>query len=312
LIIYSLEGIIGCGNIKWDSNDMPDQTGKIAIVTGSNTGTGYHIAHGLASKGAQVIMACRSIKRAELAKLNIISELPDSKITTEILDLADLASIYEFSKIIKGKYKKIDILINNAGVMVPPKSNTKDGFELQFGTNHIGHFVLTGELLPLLEESGNARIITMSSIAHNSGKIDFNDLNSEKKRYSRWGAYSQSKLANLIFALELDRRLKSRKSSIVSLGSHPGWSATDLQRHSLIFRFLNKFFGMSAKKGAAPSLYAATVKDAIKYPYWGVTKNGEMHGWTGRAKINSKAKDLEVAERLWNISCELSGIEYLN
>lgn len=298
--------------MKWKAEDMPDQSGKIAIVTGSNTGTGYHIAHGLASKGAEVIMACRNIKKAEFAKKTIMKDFPNSKISVEYLDLADLETVTNFVKIIENKYSNIDILINNAGVMIPPKSKTKDGLELQFGTNHIGHFALTGHLMAILEKSGDARIITMSSIAHNSGKIDFSDLQSERKRYSKWGSYSQSKLANLLFALELGRRLERNGSSVISLGSHPGWSATDLQRHSLFFQFLNIFFGMSPEKGAAPSLYAATEKEAVNYPYWGVTKHGEMHGWTGRAKIHSKALNKDTAKELWDISCNLSGIDFLN
>ncbi|MFQ3359737.1 MAG: oxidoreductase [Candidatus Poseidoniales archaeon] len=298
--------------MKWKAINMPSQEGKIAIVTGSNTGTGYHIAYGLASKGASVIMACRNNEKAEQAKLNILKDIPHANIVIEHLDLSDLESISNFTKSIKNQYDKIDILVNNAGVMVPPQSITTDGFELQFGTNHIGHFALSGLLLPLLESAENARVITMSSIAHNSGVIDFEDLQSNQKRYSKWGSYSQSKLANLIFAIEFNRRLKSNNSSVTSLASHPGWSATDLQRHSLLFRFLNLIFGMAPVKGAAPCLYAATMDDAPNYPYWGVTKIGEMHGWTGRAKINNKANDESTALRLWDVSCELSRVSYLN
>lgn len=298
--------------MKWKAKDMPDQKGKIVIITGSNTGTGFHIAYGLASKEATVIMACRNKEKAGVARKLILKDIPNADIFVESLDLANLSSIHDFVNRIKNKYERVDLLVNNAGVMIPPKSVTNDGFELQFGTNHIGHFALSGLLLPLLENAGNARVITMSSIAHNSGVIDFEDLNSERKKYSKWGAYSQSKLANLIFSIEFQRRLNASNSSITSLASHPGWSATDLQRHSRLFRFLNYIFGMNPVKGAAPCLYAATMDDATNYPYWGVTKRGEMHGWTGKAKINKKANDEEVAKQLWDISCQLSQINYLN
>ena len=296
--------------MKWKAEDMSDQSGKIAVVTGSNTGTGYHIAHGLAAKGAHVILACRNLEKATIAKDRIIADLPDANVTVEHLDLADLQSVKSFSDRMHGAYQHLDLLVNNAGVMIPPKSTTKDGFELQFGTNHLGHFALTGRLLSLLEAAPKARILTMASIAHKSGKIDFDDLHSERKRYVRWASYSQSKLANLMFALELERRLKARNSSVSSLGCHPGWSSTDLQRHSLVVRFFDFFLGMNAKKGAAPCLYAATEDEALTYGYWGVTKRGEMHGWTGRAKITSRARNEQTAQKLWSVSCELTGVAF--
>ena len=298
--------------MKWKADQMTEQTGKLAVVTGSNTGTGDHIAHGLASKGATVIMACRNLEKAEAARQRIMQEVPQGDVHVEHLDLADLKSVTAFSEAMKRKHAQIDLLINNAGVMIPPQSITKDGFELQFGTNHLGHFALTGHLMPLLEQAGKARVITMSSIAHHGGSIDFNDLQGERKKYKKWAMYSQSKLANLLFALELDRRLKAAGSSITSLGSHPGWSATELQRHSSLFRFLNYIFAMAPVKGAAPTLYAATVADASDYPYWGVTKRGESVGWPGKAKISSRASDKASAQRLWKISCELTGLTYLD
>ena len=298
--------------MKWKADQMLAQNNKIAVVTGSNTGTGYHIAHGLAAKGAHVVMACRNLEKAEAAQQRILNDLPEANVQIQHLDLADLKSVTLFSETMKKNYKHIDLLINNAGVMIPPESTTEDGFELQFGTNHIGHFALTGHLLPLLEKAESARVITMSSIAHHSGIIDFEDLQSERKKYKKWASYSQSKLANLMFALELNRRLKANGSTVTSLGSHPGVSATELSRHSYIFRFLNYFFAMAPVKGAAPTLYAATVPDALEYPYWGVTKLGEAHGWTGKAKISQRASDEATSQRLWDISCELSGMSYLN
>jgi len=296
---------------KWNEGMMGDQSGKVAVITGSNTGIGYYMARALASRGASVTMACRNIEKAEISRKKIIQEFPDSDVKTSILDLADLSSIEAFSRDFPSN-KGLHILINNAGVMIPPKSRTKDGFELQFGTNHLGHFALTGRLMPILENSAGSRVVTVSSIAHNPGIIDFEDLNGERKRYSRWGFYSQSKIANLIFSLELSRRLERSGSRVSSIASHPGYSATDLQRHSMLWRFLNMFLAMSAKRGAEATLYAATENDALEYPYWGPSGIIEMRGHTGRSRINRKALDKEVAARLWEISEELTGVRYLS
>ena len=302
---------INQGGVKWKAEMMADQTGRVAVVTGSNTGIGFHMAHGLASKGASVTLACRSEGKAEAARGRILSELPGSEVGVGVLDLADLASVRGFCEGFSADNDRLDLLINNAGVMIPPYSTTRDGFELQFGTNHLGHFALTGQLLPLLERTGGSRVVTLSSIAHNPGVIDFDDLNSERKRYSKWGSYSQSKIANLIFAIELGRRLEASGSSVLSLASHPGYSNTDLQRHSALWRALNVFLAMPARKGAAPTLFAATDPEAAGHPYWGPTGFIEMRGWTGRARINPKARDEEVARRLWQVSEDLTGVSYL-
>ena len=235
--------------MNWDIKMMEDQTGKVVIITGSNTGIGYHMAHGLVSKGASVVMACRNLKKASDSRNKILKDFPKANIKIYQLDLADLDNIKYFAKKFINENDRLDVLINNAGVMIPPYSKTKNNFELQFGTNHLGHFALTGLLLPLLEKNDNGRIITVSSIAHNPGIIDFDDLNSERKKYSKWGSYSQSKISNLCFAIELDRRLKAGGFSTISLASHPGYSNTELQRYSILWRFLNVFFAMSAKKG---------------------------------------------------------------
>jgi len=298
--------------MKWKSEMMKDQTGKVAIVTGANTGIGYHMANALASKGARVIMACRSEQKAQDAKKRILVEYPQAKVDVRILDLANLESTRIFAKKISSDYERLDLLINNAGVMIPPHSKTKDGFELQFGTNHLGHFALTGYLLSLLDMTQGSRIVTLSSIAHNPGIIDFDDLNSERKRYNKWGAYSQSKIANLTFAIELERRLKTQGSQVISLASHPGYSNTDLQRHSILWQFLNLFFAISPKKGAAPTLFAATESEAKEHAYWGPIGLIEMRGWPGKAKINKKANDQDVAKRLWQVSEELTGVKYLS
>ena len=290
---------------------MDDQSGKVAVVTGSNTGIGYHMARTLASKGASVTMACRDIEKADRARMKILGDFPGSEVSTSTLNLADLSSVEEFAKGFPTS-GGLDILINNAGVMIPPKSRTKDGFELQFGTNHLGHFALTGHLMPILEGTAGSRVVTVSSIAHNPGVIDFDDLNGDRKRYSRWGFYSQSKIANLTFSLELARRLERSGSGVSAIASHPGYSATDLQRHSLLWRFLNLFLAMPAKRGAEATLYAATEPDATEYPYWGPTGLIEMRGRTGRARINPKALDEGTASRLWEVSEEMTGVRYLS
>ena len=290
---------------------MDDQSGKVAVVTGSNTGIGYHMARTLASKGASVTMACRDIEKADRARMKILGDFPGSEVSTSTLNLADLSSVEEFAKGFPTSGGLV-ILINNAGVMIPPKSRTKDGFELQFGTNHLGHFALTGHLMPILEGTAGSRVVTVSSIAHNPGVIDFDDLNGDRKRYSKWGFYSQSKIANLTFSLELARRLERSGSGVSAIASHPGYSATDLQRHSLLWRFLNLFLAMPAKRGAEATLYAATEPDATEYPYWGPTGLIEMRGRTGRARINPKALDEGTASRLWEVSEEMTGVRYLS
>ena len=294
--------------IKWKAEHTQNQTGKLVVVTGSNTGIGYHMALTLADKGAHVILACRNQQKAESAKAKMLKTSPSANITVQLLDLADLVSIETFANQMKKAHKNLDILINNAGVMIPPKSVTKDGFELQIGTNHFGHFALTSQLLPLLTAAEAPRIVTLSSIAHWSGQIDFEDINGENKKYNKWGMYSQSKLANLLFALELDRRLKAAGSHIESLGSHPGYSATDLQRHSMAWRILNPLFGIAPVKGAAPTLYAATEEDALMHRYWGPVGSMEARGWTGKANITERAADEDTARRLWELTEKTTGI----
>ena len=298
--------------MKWDAQMMGDQSGKVAIVTGSNTGIGFHMARALASKGAMVIMACRDPEKAGVAMRRIRDEFPDSEVSTSELDLADLSSVRSFSEGFSSDAEGLDILINNAGVMIPPKSRTKDGFELQFGTNHLGHFALTGLLMPILEKTDGSRVVTVSSIAHKPGVIDFEDLHGDRKRYNKWGFYSQSKIANLAFSLEFSRRLERSGSGVTAIASHPGYSATDLQRHSMFWRFLNLIVAIPAKRGAEATLYAATEDDALDHPYWGPTGIIEMRGWTGKARINAKARDEETGRRLWEVSESLTGVRFLS
>ena len=211
-----------------DCADIPDQSGRVAIVTGANSGLGLVTARELARAGARVVMACRDEEKGREAVRAVEVRAPGSELELEALDLASLDSVRSFAERVRERHAALDLLINNAGVMATPRRETADGFELQFGTNHLGHFALTGLLLDTLEGRDDARVVTLSSGAHRSGRIAFDNLGGER-RYFRWRAYGQSKLANLMFALELDRRLRAAGSTIKSLAAHPGWSATNLQ-----------------------------------------------------------------------------------
>ena len=215
---------------NWNESNIPDQSGKIFIVTGPTSGLGEETARVLSRKNATIIMAARNINKAESVANEILEENKNAKIDIEELDLSSLESVKNFSQLIIKKYKSLDCLINNAGIMACPYSKTKDGFEVQMGTNHLGHFALTGQLISLLKKTPNSRVVNVSSIAHTSGNIDFDDLNWEKRKYRTWSAYSDTKLANLYFTYELSRKLEDDKGNPIILASHPGWTATDLQR----------------------------------------------------------------------------------
>lgn len=291
--------------MKWSAANIPDQSGRIIIITGSNSGIGFWMAKYLAQKGARIIMACRSEERAQTAKEKILNQQPDAIIEVEILDLASLKSVKEFSERIHQKHERLDILINNAGVMMTPKWQTEDGFEYQIGINHFGHFALTNQLLSLLEKTENSRIVSLSSMAHKSGKINLGNLNWKGKRYSRWKVYAQSKLANLMFAIELDRKLQARNSTTRSLAAHPGVSRTKLGRHFPLGN-LGLFFTQAPKKGALPALRAATDPSAIQYPYWGPRGIMEAAGYPKKATIKKKASNQNVANQFWKESENLT------
>ncbi|HRI51630.1 MAG TPA: oxidoreductase, partial [Pseudomonadota bacterium] len=256
----------------WNFDSIPDQSGRIAIVTGANTGIGYETARALARKGAWVILACRDLAKASAAAARIQAEQPSGNVQAQPLDLSDLESVARFAERFAAEHDRLDLLINNAGVMVPPKSQTKQGFELQLGTNHLGHFALTAHLLPLLRRTPGARVVVVSSGAHHMGHIDFADLNFEGRGYSPWRAYAQSKLANLLFALELQRRLRAAGAAVLVTAAHPGWTATDLQRTAGAARFFNPYFAMKPADGALPTLRAATDPAASAGEYFGPSR----------------------------------------
>jgi NAD(P)-dependent dehydrogenase (short-subunit alcohol dehydrogenase family) len=294
----------------WTFNDIPDQTGRTAIVTGANTGIGYETARMLAEKGANVVLACRDVGKGKAALEAILAKKPAGKVTVDALDLSDLDSVAAFARAFEASHERLDLLINNAGVMVPPLGRTKQGHELQLGTNHLGHFALTGRLLPLLERTEGSRVVVVSSTAQSAGTIDFDDLDWKSRSYSPWRAYGQSKLANMMFALELARRLRAAGSKVRVTAAHPGYTATDLQRTSGLARLFNPLFAMKPPDGALPTLRAATDPAAESGSYWGPSGVFELGGPPAPAKIPARATNEEVAARLFEVSEVLTDVSF--
>jgi NAD(P)-dependent dehydrogenase (short-subunit alcohol dehydrogenase family) len=287
---------------KWTAAQIPDQSGRTIVVTGANSGLGASVARELAAHGAQVIMACRNTAKADQVAATMSG-------ATEVrpLDLSDLASVRAFA----AGVDRIDVLVNNAGVMAVPQARTADGFELQIGTNHLGHFALTGLLLPKITD----RVVTLSSAAHRMGKIGLDDLNWNRRRYRRWAAYGQSKLANLMFAFELQRRLSAAGSPVRSLAAHPGYASTDLQSHTESFQdavmaFGNRVLAQSADMGALPTLYAATMPDAGGGEFFGPDGIGQQRGYPKRVGSSAAARNENVAKKLWSLSETLTAVAF--
>jgi NAD(P)-dependent dehydrogenase (short-subunit alcohol dehydrogenase family) len=296
-----------------DMNALPDQHGRTAVITGANSGIGLEAARELARASAQVVMACRDTAKGEAAADAIREELPNAELDVAALDLAALDSVRAFA--VGFARERLDLLINNAGVMASPYTQTRDGFELQLATNHLGHFALTGLLLDKLLATPGARVVTVSSTAHKMGRIDFDDLQSERS-YQRWRAYGQSKLANLLFAFELDRRLKTTDADLLSVAAHPGYSATNLQFAATPSRLerlgsvvLNRVYAQSAERGAAPTLYAATA-DIPGGSFVGPDGFQEMRGEPKLVKATRAARDPQTAQRLWEVSEQLTGVHF--
>jgi hypothetical protein len=303
---------------KWTADDIPDLRDKLAIVTGANSGLGLETSRALARKGAKVIMACRSAAKAESAVDELVRDgIARDRLELRTLDLSSLASIRSFAEDVRASYPKLDLLFNNAGVMALPFAQTADGFEMQIGTNHLGHFALTGLLLDRLLVSKDARVVTVSSLMHKLGSIRFHDLSWERG-YRRWPAYCQSKLANLLFSFELQRRLEGR--GVLSVASHPGYASTNLQMvapRMLGSRFLTRFYtignrvlAQDAAGGALPSLYAATAADVRGGEFFGPGGLMEIKGWPKRVAAMHKANDREAAQKLWALSEQLTGVDY--
>ncbi|MGB3052569.1 MAG: SDR family NAD(P)-dependent oxidoreductase [Polyangiales bacterium] len=293
----------------WSAEALGDQSGRIAIVTGSNSGIGFETARVLAGKGATVVMACRNLEKANPKAEEIRAAHPGANVEVMQLDLSDLDSVQRFADAFRAKHSHLDLLINNAGIMVPPYGKTAQGFETQFGVNHLGHFALTGSLLDVITNTPGSRIVTVSSIAHYVGKIQFSDLNWEKG-YKAQSAYGQSKLANLLFTYELQRRLADAGKDTLAVAAHPGWTETNLQEHAKAAKFMNRFLAQKPLMGALPTLYAATEASVNGAEYFGPNGFMEMNGPPKKVKSNKRSRDRNVAERLWNVSEELTGVRF--
>ena len=297
---------------QWSAADIGDQHGRVAVVTGANSGLGVIDSRELARAGARVLMACRNTEKGETAAERIHRDHPEAEVTVAPLDLADLASVRSFAA---QAPERIDLLINNAGVMAPPRRLTKDGFESQLGTNHLGHFALTGLLLARLLAAPEPRVVTESSGAHRLGQMNFDDLQGER-RYIRWRAYGQSKLANLMFAFELQRRATEANTPLKSLAAHPGYARTNLQFASpppherALMAVTNLLVAQSAEMGALPTLYAATVPELPGGSFIGPDGFMEGRGHPQIVTAAAKAYDEAAWRRLWEISEELTGVHY--
>jgi len=296
---------------NWDSGNVADQKGKVVIVTGSSSGLGWETAKVLANKNATVIVAVRDEEKGNSAVERIEAENPNADIQVMLVDLADLESVRSFAASFKKNFNKLDLLVNNAGVMNPPYTKTKDGFELQFGTNHLGHFALTGLLIELIRETHGSRIVNVSSTAHKIGNLDFDDLNWEKRRYNKFRSYGDSKLANLYFSRELQRRLNKESSGVVVASAHPGASASELTRHSLFFRLLS-IFVQSTYMGALPTLYAATAANVQSNDYYGPGGFQETRGYPKKVETSQRAKRDDFAAKLWDVSEKMTSVSYLS
>ena len=302
----------------WTTADIPPLNGKTAVITGATGGLGYETALALAGAGAEVVLTGRNDATGQNAIQRIRGRFPNAKVSYETLDLASLASVADFARRFSAAHASLDLLINNAGVMaLPMRQVTSDGFEMQFGTNYLGHYALTAHLLPWLRRGDAPRVVNLSSLAHRSGAINFGDLQSTRS-YSSWKAYCQSKLAMLMFALELQRRSDANGWGLMSNAAHPGYARTDLIANGpgasgLLWQFsksLQPFVSQSAAEGALPTLFAATSAEAKPAGYYGPNGFYELKGPPVPAKVMPQAKDAAVAARLWDVSAALTGVAF--
>jgi NAD(P)-dependent dehydrogenase (short-subunit alcohol dehydrogenase family) len=303
---------------KWTAEQIPSQAGKTALITGANSGIGYQAALELARHGEHVLLGCRNEAKGRAALERLLREAPGASAEVVQLDMASLASIRAFAAAFIGRGIVLDLLVNNAGVMALPKRElTEDGFERQFGTNHLGHFALTGLLLPALLASPAPRVVTVASLAHRTGKIEFDNLQRERG-YEGWDAYNASKLANILFAKELDRRARAAHSRLLSLAVHPGVSTTSIFENgpgtmnlkAIMVKLLAPIMMQNDKAGALPTLYAATSPEAHGGEYIGPDGFGELKGAPVLVQPRPQALDVAVGERLWAVSEELTGVHY--
>jgi NAD(P)-dependent dehydrogenase (short-subunit alcohol dehydrogenase family) len=305
---------------RWTTADIPDQNGRTVLVTGANSGLGLRTAEALADKGARVLLGCRDAGRGEAARSGVAAIATGPAPELVALDLSDLASVREAAGAVAATADRLDVLVNNAGVMALPLRRTIDGFELQFATNHLGHFALTGLLLPVLLRTTAPRVVTVSSNMHRVARNDWSDPNWEHRRYLKWQAYGQSKLANLLFTRELARRARDAGSSLVAIAAHPGNSATNLVPASTdasgrrvvgqMMTWGNQLISQSDAAGALPQLYAATMPDVIAGEYFGPDRFFQLRGHPTRVGSSTAARDDDAARRLWELSEHMTGVTY--
>jgi NAD(P)-dependent dehydrogenase (short-subunit alcohol dehydrogenase family) len=305
---------------KWSYSNIPVQNGRVAIVTGANSGLGFYTTKGLAEKGCEVIMACRSMEKGEEARSIIIKDYPDALLHVMKLDLANMKSVHSFAIEFAKSFKHLDLLINNAGLMAIPYRKTVDGFEMQFGVNHLGHFALTGLLFNLLKKTPGSRVVNVSSAAHNLGEIRFEDINWQNG-YNKWKAYGMSKLANIHFTFELADRVTAKGLDMLVTVAHPGYADSKLiekgpemnGRNFLVKagRFANRIVAQSTEMGALPTLYAATSPEAVHRAFYGPDGFGGMRGYPVRTYPNKKKINKEVHQKLWKLSEKMTGVSFL-
>lgn len=304
---------------KWSTGDIPDQSQRTFLITGANSGLGLESARALVARGATVLMACRDPERGEAAAIEV-SHAGDGKAELIVLDLTDLTSVHQAAQQARERTgDRLDVLINNAGVMATPLRRTAEGFEWQLAANHLGHAALTWLLMPALRTSPGARVVSVSSMLHERGGLDLDDLNFERRGYKRWAAYSQSKIANLLFAFALDRRARAAGLDLLSVAAHPGYSNTQLttnmvrargsERIAEIFGLLGGLFAQSAKAGALPQLYAATASGVNGGEFYGPDGLREMRGHPKLVRASKQANDPEAAARLWRLTADLTKVE---
>ncbi|MEV1009461.1 oxidoreductase [Streptomyces sp. NPDC049881] len=301
---------------RWDAGRIPDQNGRIAVVTGASSGLGLATARALAGRGAHVVLAVRDEAKGRRAAGEITAARPDARLDVRPLDLAEPGSVAAFAARLRADHGRLDILVNNAGIMAPPRTLTERGYEAQFATNHLGHFALTGLLLGLLAEGRDPRVVTVSSVNHRKASLHFDDLMGER-RYSPMGFYNQSKLANAVFGIELHRRLTAAGSPVRSVLAHPGYTATGLQSGTPVglWRFLlgrvgNPLLAQRPGRGALPQLYAATEPGVQGGEFIGPSGPAELRGAPTRVPLAPRAADQATARRLWTLSEELTGVHY--
>ncbi len=295
---------------KWNADSIQDQAGRRVVITGATSGIGKEAARVLAGKNASVIIGARNLAKAEVVIDEIRDEFPDADVTVRELDLSKLESVKAFADSIIDDLEQLDVLINNAGIMACPYAKTADGFEIQMGTNHLGHFALTGCLMPLLKRTEGSRVVVVSSIAHKFGNLDLDDINWESRKYDTNRAYGDSKLANLYYTNELANRLATNGNNPIVTAAHPGWTETELQRHSGLAAFMNNFFAQGVAMGALPTLRAGFDAEAKSGDYFGPSGWFEMHGSPVKVESNRRSRDEGIAHDLWAMSEDMTGVAF--